>query len=91
MILHNATEMEMSILAKFQSLTALEVANMATSSAASDENFIKMTTFPFQWPTVDAKYCEHPQIAVRCCPSHCVCIYSYSAHEHLFVLRSWRP
>ena len=33
---------------KFSSLTALEVVKMTTSSAASDENFIKMTTFSFQ-------------------------------------------
>ena len=34
---------------KFSSLTALEVVKMTTSSAVSDENFIKMTTFMFQW------------------------------------------
>ena len=38
------------ILTKFSSLAALEVARMTTSSAASDENFVKMTlTFRFQW------------------------------------------
>ena len=36
------------ILMKFLSLVALEVVNMTTSSAASDENFVKMTTFVFQ-------------------------------------------
>ena len=30
-------------------MAALEVVKMTTSSAVSDENFIKMTTFPFQW------------------------------------------
>ena len=35
------------ILMKFSSLAAVK---MTTSSAASDENFIDMTTFPFQWP-----------------------------------------
>ena len=30
-------------------LAALEVAKMATSHATNDENFIKMTTFPFPW------------------------------------------
>ena len=34
---------------KFSSLAALKVVKMTTSSAASDENFVKMTTFPFQW------------------------------------------
>ena len=34
------------ILTKFSSLAALEVVRMTTSSATSDENFIKMTTFP---------------------------------------------
>ena len=39
------------ILMKFLSLTALEVVKkkMTTSSAASDEIFVKMTTYPFQW------------------------------------------
>ena len=36
------------ILTKFPSLAALEVVILTTSSAASDENFIKMKTFPFQ-------------------------------------------
>ena len=36
------------ILMKFSSLAALKVVKMTTSSAASDENFVKMTTFPFQ-------------------------------------------
>ena len=36
------------ILTKFESLAALEVVILTTSSAASDENFIKMKTFPFQ-------------------------------------------
>ena len=36
------------ILMKFSSLAALEVVILTTFSAASDENFIKMTTFPFQ-------------------------------------------
>ena len=34
---------------KFSSLAALEVVILTTSSAASDENFIKMMTFSFQW------------------------------------------
>ena len=36
------------ILMKFSSLAALEVVKMTTSSAASNENFIKMMTFPSQ-------------------------------------------
>ena len=36
------------ILTKFSSLAALEVVILTTSSAASDDNFIKMKTFPFQ-------------------------------------------
>ena len=39
------TETEM----KFSSLAALKFVKMTTSSAASDENFVKMTTFSFQW------------------------------------------
>ena len=39
------------VLMKFSSLAALEVVKMTTSSAASDENFVKMTTFSFQWGT----------------------------------------
>ena len=34
---------------KFLSLAALEVVILITSSAANDEKFMKMTTFPFQW------------------------------------------
>ena len=37
---------------KFSSLAALKVVKMTTSSAASDENFIKMTTFSFQWYSI---------------------------------------
>ena len=37
------------ILMKFSSLAALEVVKMTTSGAASDENFIKMITFAFQY------------------------------------------
>ena len=37
------------ILMKLSSLAALEVVKVTTSSAASDENFVKMTTFLFQW------------------------------------------
>ena len=33
---------------KFSSLAALEVVMLTTSSAASDENFVNMTTFVFQ-------------------------------------------
>ena len=40
------------ILTKFSSLAALEVVILTTSSAASDEHFIKMKTFPFQWLTL---------------------------------------
>ena len=36
------------ILTKFSSVAALEVVILTTFSAASDENFIKMKTFPFQ-------------------------------------------
>ena len=41
------------ILTKFSSLAALEVVILTTSSATSDENFIKMKIFPFQckWNT----------------------------------------
>ena len=37
------------ILMTFSSLAALEVVILTTYSAASDENFVKMTTFSFQW------------------------------------------
>ena len=36
------------ILMKFSWLPALEIVKITTSSAATDENFIKMMTFPFQ-------------------------------------------
>ena len=34
---------------KFSSLAALKVVILTTAGAASDENFVKMTTFLFQW------------------------------------------
>ena len=37
------------ILTKFSSLAALKVVILTTFGAASDENFIKMMTFSFQW------------------------------------------
>ena len=40
------------ILMKFSSLAALKVVKMTTSSAANDENFIKMMTFSFQWLSI---------------------------------------
>ena len=42
------------ILTKFSSLAALEVVILTTSSAASDEHFIKMKTFPFQWSWLES-------------------------------------
>ena len=50
-ILESDTENEnfVTILMKFPSLAALEIEILAISSAVSDENFIKITTFPFQW------------------------------------------
>ena len=39
------------ILMKFSSLAALKVVILTTFSAASDENFVKMLTFLFQWIT----------------------------------------
>ena len=39
----------MSFLMKFVSLVAMEIVILTTSSAASDENLIKMKTFTFQW------------------------------------------
>ena len=38
---------------KFSSLAALEVVILTTSSAASDENVIKMITFKFQYNAED--------------------------------------
>ena len=59
------------ILMKFSSLAALEVVILTTSGAASDENFVKMTTFSFQciasrrfhieW-IFDCKYVTHFKI-----------------------------
>ena len=37
------------ILTKSSSLAAPKVVKMTTFGAASDENFVKMTTFSFQW------------------------------------------
>ena len=44
-------------LMKFSSPTALDVVKMTTSSAASDENFTKMTTFQFQYVRIIHDHC----------------------------------
>ena len=41
----------------FSSLAALEIVKMTTSSAASDENIIKMMTFLFQYGVSNGKSC----------------------------------
>ena len=46
------------ILMKLSSLAALEVVKVTTSSAASDENFVKMTTFLFQWKPREVDFNE---------------------------------
>ena len=46
--LHHWNE-NVAILTTFSSLAALEVVILTTSSTASDENVVKMMTFPFQW------------------------------------------
>ena len=47
------------ILMIFSSLAALEVVKLTTSSAAIDENFIKMTTFSFQCTEQKIKPLKH--------------------------------
>ena len=44
------------ILMKFSSPAALEVVKMTTSSAAGDENIVKMTTFSFQWRCMSSPF-----------------------------------
>ena len=44
---------------EFLSLAALDVVKMTTSSAASDENFIKLMTFPLQWTTSGKAWNTH--------------------------------
>ena len=57
------------ILMKCSSLAALEVVKMTTSSAASDENFVKMTTFWFQWITLILTVICHRSLAAHSCVS----------------------
>ena len=47
---------------KFSSLAALEVVILTTSSAANDENFIQITTFPFQ---CDCRFCPYPSRSLQ--------------------------
>ena len=58
------------ILTKFSSLAAPEVVKMTTSGAASDENFIRMTTFSFQclWLIYRASV-EFDTVAAQTCQS----------------------
>ena len=41
----------------FSSLVALKVVTLTTFSATSDENFIKMMTFLFQWKAISKQHC----------------------------------
>ena len=45
------------ILMAFSSLVALKVVTLTTFSATSDENFIKMMTFLFQWKAISKQHC----------------------------------
>ena len=45
------------ILMAFSSLVALKVVSLTTFSATSDENFIKMMTFLFQWKAISKQHC----------------------------------
>ena len=47
----NTDTVGLSFLIKFSSLAALKVVILTTFSAASDGNFVKITTFLFQWIT----------------------------------------
>ena len=63
------------ILTKFSSLAALQVVILTTCDAASDENFVKMTTFPFQWTRcmfhgINCKYIKVYIIAQTPCDNH---------------------
>ena len=72
-------------LTKFSSLAALEVVKMTTSSAASDENFIKMMTFPFQWVWRVTRVCRKLIGGIRSTlqlRSIYVCIYSSQTSVH---------
>ena len=57
------------ILTKFSSLAALEVVILTTSSAASDEHFIKMKTFPFQWQWSNSSHLSHATCMFRYLPT----------------------
>ena len=75
------------ILTKFSSLAALEVVILTTSSAASDEHFIKMKTFPFQW--LCPFRCGYCVTTEKFC-STCISIYSRQTNHvwerHLAVV-----
>ena len=52
---------------KFSSLAALEIVQMVTSSAVSEDNFNKMMTFPFQQRIVSpAMIISHDIITIGC-------------------------
>ena len=74
------------ILMKFSSLAVLEVHKMTNSSAASDENFIKMMKFPFQCKTVAAPWCN-PCIAYFTNKTLRVCIaFLFNWYQYSTVL-----
>ena len=52
-------------MSSFSSLPVLEVVKMTTSSAARDENFIKVETFAFQWKWT-SKFCITDSLSMCC-------------------------
>ena len=71
------------ILMKISSAAALEVVKMTTSSAASDENFIKMMTFPFQCILQTIFGVENVRILIVV--SHCLWLKTKPQHMLLSV------
>ena len=79
------------ILMKSSSLAAPKVVKMTTFGAASDENFIKMMTFSFQWIVTIGTLNTKPlrlktnmriqSIGTRSCTSHGIYIYIYIFRE----------
>ena len=68
------------ILTKFESLAALEVVILTTSSAASDENFIKMKTFPFQCCS-NIIFCFNWEAETPICHNQWICVNSLRSSD----------
>ena len=77
-------------LIKFSSLTALEVVKMTTSSAVSDENFIKMTIFLFQCIMQGTDKSSELILILTDIQTHLIIRINIKFNKNIFVVMPWQ-